>query len=120
MSMFYIILTGVYILLSVGGLVIFKLGSQRGLSFGLKNGNFNMDINILAILGLACYVVSFLMYMFLISKLDLGYIAPITTGLAYILTFISAGLVFKEAITINHWIGAGLILSGVILINIKK
>lgn len=119
MSLVNIILLAIYMILSVSGLVCFKLGSQRQFEIGVGQGNLLFNVSFLAILGLCLYVISFLMYMFLISKFDLSYIAPISTGIVYILTFIAAGVVFKENITINHYIGAILILTGVIFINVN-
>ena len=120
MSLPYIFITVIYLLLSVSGLVLFKLGSEKGLEVALNSGNIQLDINLFCILGLSFYVISFLLYMFLISRLNLSYIAPIANGLSYILTFIASIYIFKEHISINNYIGALLILIGVILINIKK
>lgn len=120
MSISTIVLIAMYILLSVGGLVVFKLGSSKELSFGLTNGSLHLHLNLLVILGLLMYVVSFLLYMFIVSKFDLSYIVPICTGFVYILTFIAAKFVFDEQITSFHYVGALLILCGVLLINIKK
>lgn len=120
MSISMIVVVALYILLSVGGLVIFKLGSAKELSFGLTNGSLHLQMNLLVILGLLLYAISFLLYMFAVSKLDLSYITPICTGSVYILTFIAAKVVFDEQITSFHYVGALLILCGVLLINFKK
>lgn len=116
----YFILIIVYVLIAVAGMVLFKLGTQKQFEVGLNNGNLFLNINALAILGLSCYIFSFLLYMFLISQLELGYIASVGTGLVYLLTFASSILIFKEAMNMYNYVGAVLILAGIIFMNFKK
>ena len=120
MSITNIILIAVYIILSVSGLVLFKLGSSKDFALSLGNGSFSMSINLVAILGLFCYICSFLLYMFLVSKFDLSYIVPITQGIIYVLIFASSIGVFKEKITTTGIIGTVMVILGIILLNIKK
>ncbi len=115
-----ILFIGIYTLLTVSGLVFFKIGTNKQFDVALMQGNFNLNINLLAVLGLVFYVISFLMYMFLVSKFDLSYIVPISTGLVYLATFVCSITIFKELITVQHIFGAVLVLAGIILINIKS
>lgn len=114
------IFIGMYLLLSVTGVALFKLGSQKEMLISISNGVFNFKISLISILGLLCYVCSFLMYMFLISKFDMTYIVPITTGITQVLTFIVAVMIFKECLTITKVAGTIFILIGVVIINLKK
>lgn len=114
------ILIGIYLILSVTGVALFKLGSQKEILLSVSNGVFNFKISLISILGLLCYVCSFLMYMFLISKFDMTYIVPITTGITQVLTFIVAIVLFKECLTVSKVAGTILILIGVAIINFKK
>lgn len=120
MTIKYVILISIYLLLTVSGLVLFKLGSNENLNFKLTAGNFVLNFNYKVILGLCAYIASFLMYMFLVSKFDLSYIVPITTGIVYILTLISSVYIFKDKLYIQNLIGVILVLVGIVLINIKK
>lgn len=119
-NMFNYILIAIYLILSVSGLVLFKLGCEKDFLISVSTGIFSLKISLLSILGLGCYVCSFLMFMFLISKFDMTYIVPIGTGMTQVLTFIMAVLVFKESITLAKISGTALILIGVAIINFKK
>ena len=114
------ILIAVYLIFSLAGVFLFKIGCQKEFLVSVSTGIFSLNISLISIMGLLSYVCSFLMYMFLISKFDMTYIVPVTTGITYILTFILAVLIFKEAITVNKVIGSVLILMGVLVINMKK
>ena len=45
---------------------------------------------------------------------------PITSGLIQVLTLISGFFIFKENISVNGIIGAGLVISGIVVMNIKS
>ena len=119
MSIGNIILIGIYIILTVSGLVLFKLGSSKDFAISLANSSFSMSINFIAIIGLCCYLCSFLLYMLLVSKFDLSYIVPITQGIVYVFIFLSSIGVFKEQVKLNGIIGTVLVILGIVLINIK-
>ena len=119
-KMINIILIAVYIILTIGGVVLFKLGTQKDFLVSIATGVFTFKISLLSIIGLVCYLCSFFMYMFLISKFDLTYIVPVTTGIVQVATFVLAIMIFKESVTVSKVVATGLILIGVILLNIKK
>ncbi|WP_370831115.1 hypothetical protein [Clostridium sp.] len=119
-KMINIILIGVYIILTISGVVLFKLGTQKDFLVSISTGVFTLKISLISIIGLVCYLCSFSMYMFLISKFDLTYIVPVTTGIVQVATFILATMIFKESVTVSKVVATGLILMGVILLNIKK
>ena len=114
----YLILC-VYILCSVSGLVLFKLGSTDKLGVAFTGTGFSLQISWLAVLGLALYICSFLLYMGLVAKNDLSYLMPVVTGAVYILTLISSVVVFKETVGAQQLIASALILAGVVLMNLK-
>lgn len=114
-----IMFIGVYIVLTISGVVLFKLGTQKGFLVSVSTGVFNLKISLLSILGLVCYLCSFLMYIFLISKFDMSYIVPVTTGVVQVAIFVFAILIFKESVSISKVVATALILIGVIIMNIK-
>jgi len=114
------ILIGIYMVLTVSGVILFKLGAEKEILVSISNGMFNFKISFISLLGLLSYVCSFLMYMFLISKFDLTYIVPVTTGVISVATFILAVMIFKETLTLSKIAGTALILIGVAIINFKK
>ena len=119
-KMINVILIVFYIILTIAGVVLFKLGTQKDFLVSIATGVFTLKISLMSIIGLVCYLCSFLMYMFLISRFDLTYIVPVTTGIVQVATFVLAIMIFKEIVTVSKVVATGLILIGVILLNIKK
>ena len=120
MPMINIILIAIYLCLTIAGVILFKMGTQKDFVVSISAGVFNLKMSLLSILGLVCYLCSFLMYMFLISKFDISYIVPVTTGIVQVATFILAVLIFKEAVTTPKVAATILILIGIIIMNIKN
>lgn len=114
------ILIGIYVILAVFGVILFKLGAEKEILVSISNGMFNFKISFISLLGLLCYVCSFLLYMFLISNYDLTYIVPVTTGVIQVATIAMAVMIFKETLTVSKIAGTVLILIGVAIINFKK
>ncbi len=109
----------IYVLLSVSGLVCFKLGYSEGLIFRITQYNFQLKVSWLCILGLILYAISFLTYMGLVAKNQLSYMLPVVTGAVYILTILSSVIIFKETLGTQQVLGGVFILAGIVLINIK-
>lgn len=113
-----IIFITIYLLLTAVGLILFKVGATNGVAIYANQGLLNLKISFVSIIGLVCYLCSFIMYLTLISKYNLSYIVPITTGIMQVLMLVAAAVIFKETITITHIAGVVVILIGVFLINI--
>ncbi len=109
----------IYVLCSVSGLVLFKLGNTEALTLEATPSFFSLKISWLSILGLILYIISFLIYMGLVSKNELSYLLPVVTGSVYLLTMLSSILFFKENIHYIQLIGSAFILLGLMLMNIK-
>lgn len=106
----------VYVILSSSGIILFKLGSAD-LSIKMINNQLNMNFPTLSILGLMCYLVSFILWMIIISKSDVSFIVPLGLGLTNVLILLGSTFVLKEEINMYGIIGIILILGGTILIN---
>jgi len=115
----FVVILALYALLSVGGLTLFKLGAQQAMSIGVTGSALSLNISWLSLAGLAMYVCSFLIYMGLVSKIQLSYLTPISTGVVYTLTLAAALLIFHEPITTFKLVGALFVLCGIVLMNIK-
>lgn len=113
------VVIAVYVLFSVSGLVLFKLGSTKALTLTIDQSFFSLKISWMSILGLLLYIASFLIYMGLISKNNLSHLFPVVTGAVYLLTMLSSVLVFKESIHFLQVVGSILILAGLMLMNVK-
>lgn len=115
----FVVILAVYALLSVGGLTLFKLGAQQAMDIGITSNVLSVSISWLSLVGLFLYICSFLIYMGLVSKIQLSYLMPISSGVVYMLTFTVALLVFHEPITSFKLIGSFFVLCGIVLMNLK-
>lgn len=106
----------IYAILSSSGIILFKLGSAD-LSIKFANNQLNMNFPSLSIIGLLCYLVSFILWMIIISKSDVSFIVPLGLGITNVLILVGSMVVLKEEINIYGIIGIVLILGGTLLIN---
>lgn len=114
------IILALYVLTTSLGLVVLKLGTASALPISYVDHKLQFNLNPFAITGLLLYAISFALYVYLISKFDLGYIIPVAAAFVYILVFIASFVVFKEAFTLSKIIGIALIVTGLIFININS
>lgn len=112
------ILVVMYILLTIAGLVLMKVGGNTG-NIKLEKDCFIFSMSFLSLLGFICYISSFLIFTNIVVKFKLSYIMPITAGLIQVLTLLSGYIVFKENVTINGIIGVILVILGIVVMNIK-
>lgn len=109
----------IYLILSVGGLILVKLGSGT-VHIAIQNGTFSFAMGVKSILGFIAYIGSFLIYTFyIINKFDLSYIFPIITGITQILIIVAGVMIFKEQINTFAICGIIMIIAGIVLMNIK-
>lgn len=111
--LFYVVATSL-------GLITIKLSAASGLPITYENNKWALNLNLLSIIGTLLYGLSFMIYFYLISKFDLGYIIPLTTALVYIVIFFASFIIFKESFTAFKILGIGLILIGLFFLNASK
>lgn len=113
------IIIGIYLLLTMSGLILMKLGGNTG-SFAIENGDINFGISPVSLIGFICYIGSFFIYTRMVVMFDLSYITPLCTGIVQILTLIASKIIFKENITIQGIVGASIIIIGLLIMNWKR
>lgn len=114
------ILLLLYVAATSLGLIFVKLGTDDGMPIKFVDGRLHFSFNLFAVSGIVLYGLSFLLYVYLISKNDLGYIIPLTTALVYVAIFIASYLVFHEVFTITKVLGIALILTGLLFLNLQR
>ena len=114
-----IILVIIYLILTISGLVLMKLGGNPG-SLAIENGNMNFGISLISLAGFVCYLGSFLLFTRLVVMFDLSYIMPLCTGIVQVLTLVASKVIFKENITTLGIVGASLVIIGIIVMNWKQ
>ncbi|MCE7936361.1 hypothetical protein DYH10_01010 [Candidatus Saccharibacteria bacterium CPR2] len=114
------IILPLYVLTTSFGLVLLKLGSADGLPIKYLNSKLQFNINLYTIAGIVLYGISFLLYMYLISKNDLGYIIPVTASFVYVLIFVASYFIFHEVFTALKIVGISLIVIGLVFLNYSR
>ena len=115
----WILVFAIYLACSVGGMLLVKLGSGDTV-LAIDHGVLQFKMPMLSILGLSLYIISFLLWMGLINVADLSYIVPIGMGLSQVLIIAAAALILKENINVYQWVGIFVVITGIVLLNIKK
>lgn len=93
---------------------------KTGAPIELLNGKLQLNINAYTVFGVMLYGFSFIVYMYLLSKYNLGYIIPLTTALVYIIIFSASYFIFHEVFTATKIFGIALIVIGLMFLNLKQ
>lgn len=114
-----IIMFTLYVLLASSGLILFKLGSTNN---NLTLNIFGLSINysIKMILGLLCYGFSFILWMLIVSKMNLTIAMPLSVAIVNTLVVVESCLVLKEKITLTQGIGIFIVILGVCIMTWGK
>lgn len=118
-SVMKIVLIGIYLCMTVAGLVLMKYGKNPG-SIKVSDGNISFGVSFISGIGLLCYIISFVLFTRIVIMFDLSYIYPVTTGVVQILSLVASKVVFKENITVQALIGASLVIIGIVVMNMPK
>ena len=115
---FFLILTGV--MLNAGAQLLLKAGVMAVGSFAFTSGNIvPIGIKLATqppiLAGLACYVVSVVVWILGLSRVDVSVAYPMLS-LGYVVNALAAWWLFGEAITLERVVGIGIILIGVYVV----
>ena len=92
-KMVLVVLFAVYALLSTGGLVLFKLGGQDA-ALQLGRTGFSLTLSWKMLLGIFCYLCSFLLWLVIVSRTQLTFAMPLSVGVVNTLVFLGLRPVF--------------------------
>ena len=76
--------------------------------------------NYFLILGLSLFAVSFFLYTFILSKLQLNIAYPIATGMVLVIITIFSQFLLKESLTAVQAVGIFAVIVGVVLILLPR
>lgn len=110
----------IYLILTVSGLILYKKGANSNFIFEIKNNALNIKLSLISIIGLGCYLMSFLMYMLILPKFDLTFIYPLMTAISYIGIYILSIFILNESVTTLGIIGSLIIMIGIFIANIGR
>lgn len=108
-----------YVAASALGMVLIKYGGRFS-GFQLGNHTVSLQVHSLFVIGILLYVLSFILWIYILQKFQLSFISPVAYGLTFISIAILSIIVFKESMTILQIVGIVLIISGVFLASIGK
>jgi multidrug transporter EmrE-like cation transporter len=86
----------------------------------LKLGAGQNPLNPYLVGGILSYGLSTVFYIVVLSKLDLSVTYPVVIGLTVVVTTFSGAIFLKEQVSTIHWLGIGLMLSGIWAIAFGK
>lgn len=86
----------------------------------LKLGTIGNSLNLYLFGGIVAYGFSTIFYILVLSKFNLSIAYPVVIGLTVTATTISGAILLKEEVSTSHWMGIGLILSGISTVTFSK
>lgn len=101
-------------------LIALKWGAKSGAPIHSFENRLQFNFNPYVIGGIFLYGASFLIYMYLIARYDLGYIIPLTAAFIYIVVFTASFFIFKEVFTPLKILGIAMIVIGLVFLNLNK
>lgn len=114
----YVIL-GISILLAVTGQLLMKKGMMLFGTFPASQMLYKivpMFLNPYVFFGFACFGLSSLFWLIVLSRLQLSFVYPMVS-VAYVLVALFSMLFFKESVSLVRWGGIAVIIMGVYLIS---
>ena len=109
------------IILTVSAQLSLRVGAERMWSSSFSLGILTEPLkNIFLFTGLLLYAISFFLYVFILSKLQLNVVYPVATGTILVLITAFSYFFLKETLTVIQIVGIAAILVGVILILLPR
>lgn len=96
------------VVLNTMGQILLKSGSGQGM----------VNFNVFA--GIVAYAISTVSYMFILKRLNVSVAYPLVFGLTIIATTLAGANILKEQVTVQQWMGVGLVISGICAISFGK
>lgn len=106
----------IYVLIALSGLTLIKMGAQDGGKVILHILGVDVSPKLLA--GVFCYGVSFLMYIAVISQMQVSLAIPLAGAINSIGIVIVGLTVFQEQLRLGQAVGVAIVVVGVLVIGI--
>lgn len=113
------ILLIIYVLASSFGMVLIKKGGANT-SISFSRDIFGLQVSWGLLFGIVFYLISFILWMFILQMFNLTYISPVAYGITYIFIIFFSKLFLSERISKYQIIGVVLIVSGIFIASLKK
>lgn len=116
--MIYFLFT-IYVFLSSSGMLLFKYGSNSDLIFSIGSIGMKFNISWISLIGILCYGLSFILWLYIISQSKLTIALPLSVGLINTVIYVASVIIFKENINLWQILGVFLIVIGIAFIGIQ-
>jgi multidrug transporter EmrE-like cation transporter len=114
--MTFILSISAYVVLNACGQLLIKMGTLE-----MKQvSSFQDLLNFKLLSGIGLFGLSFLTWIFIVSRNNLSYAFPFAVGLGYIGVIALSLLVLKESVTLWQFIGMALIWIGIVIMLLNK
>ncbi len=112
----FFMLIGIYVVLNSCGQLLIKMGTLE------MNGVASVYdlLNLKLIVGIGLFGMSFLTWIYIVSKNNLSYAFPFAVGLGYVAVILLSLLVLKEKATYLQMTGMSLVWMGIILMSLHS
>ena len=114
--MTFILSISVYVVLNACGQLLIKMGTLEV----NKIESFQDLLNIKLLSGIGLFGLSFLTWIYIVSRNNLSYAFPFAVGLGYVGGVVLSIVVLKETATLWQFVGMALIWVGIILMAVNK
>ncbi|MDZ8054925.1 MAG: SMR family transporter [Aulosira sp. ZfuVER01] len=101
-------------------LILVTVGLNTIAQILLKLGSGQNPLNLFIVCGLLAYGFSTIFYLLVLGKFNLSVAYPIVIGLTIIATTFAGAIFLREKVAMSHWLGIGLMLSGISAIALTK
>ena len=113
-----VIICAVYLLLSLAGVTLIKSGQGAESFFEIPR--IGVSLSVRTVIGILFYGLSFLVFVFFVSKLSIGIVIPVVSGLFCCAITVIGYFVFSEHISVGQLTGITLIIIGTFIVGAVK
>lgn len=118
----FIVILIAYAIIGTAGMILMRMGFVEIGHITFKTPFFVLLeslLNAKLIIGFLCYIISFLLFLFILSLHTITYGFPIAIGLSYAASILGACLILREDVSYIQWIGIGIIGLGIIIVTVQ-
>lgn len=108
-----------YVILASSGLILFKLGNINP-NLNFKIFSMSIQFSLKTILGILCYGCSFLLWLYIVSRMNLTFAMPLSVALVNTSVIVGSRIFLNEKISFVQGIGIFLIILGVCIMTAKN
>jgi small multidrug resistance pump len=107
-----------YLVCTTLAIVLFKQGAARS-TMTVASGSLSGHLDSRAVAGVVLYLVSFVLWLVVLSARPASYIVPLTTALVHVSIIGAAVLFLHERVSGLQLTGVAMVIAGAVLIAIK-